>query len=259
MACAGVLLEPTDATALHYRHLATQMARTMKSKSVEDVLLDRARGHVVSKFDPVGGGVHCSLGGGAHDFIVTSTLASQGPPAVGRAIGAGLARHLGVETPFPRNFVSFVSCGDGSVNNAHMLAAVNTAEYARFRSFKCPTVFCVTDNDICISLRGHGWLTKGWLKKLRMPLFECDGTNMADVWKTTAGECKQHDTPHCRCRCRPCALPPPHSPLQRAWQHTLDPPPHARTHPGLSGARVRPVMCGHLLIGPRGRARVCKC
>ena len=209
MACAGVLLEPTDATALHYRHLATQMARTMKSKSVEDVLLDRARGHVVSKFDPVGGGVHCSLGGGAHDFIVTSTLASQGPPAVGRAIGAGLARHLGVETPFPRNFVSFVSCGDGSVNNAHMLAAVNTAEYARFRSFKCPTVFCVTDNDICISLRGHGWLTKGWLKKLRMPLFECDGTNMADVWKTTAGECKQHDTPHCRCRCRPCALPPP--------------------------------------------------
>ena len=78
MACAGVQLLSTDATALHYRHLATQMARALQSKTMDEVLLDRARGHVVSSLDPVGGGVHCSLGGGAHDFIVTSTLASQG-------------------------------------------------------------------------------------------------------------------------------------------------------------------------------------
>jgi hypothetical protein len=31
-------------------------------KSMDDVLLDRARGHVISKLDPVSGGVHCALG-----------------------------------------------------------------------------------------------------------------------------------------------------------------------------------------------------
>lgn len=45
--------------------------------------------------------------------------------------------------------VSFVSVGDGSVNNAHFLSAVNLAEYAMHRSFKCPVVFVVTDNDVC--------------------------------------------------------------------------------------------------------------
>jgi 2-oxoisovalerate dehydrogenase E1 component len=108
MACAGVLLRDTDATALHYRHLATQVARALRTKTMDEVLLDRARGHVVSMMDPVGGGVHCSLGGGDYDFVVTSTLASQGPPAVGRAMGAALARHLKVDTPFPQGFVSFV-------------------------------------------------------------------------------------------------------------------------------------------------------
>lgn len=96
-------------------------------------MLDRARGHVVSTRDPVGGGVHCSLGGLASDFIVTSTLASQAPPAVGRAIAGGLANFLGVETPFPKDFVSYVSVGDGSVNNAHFLTAVNLADYTAFR------------------------------------------------------------------------------------------------------------------------------
>ena len=61
----------------------------------QKVLLDRARGHTVSTLDPVGGGVHCSLGGGPYDFVVTSTLASQGPPAVGRAMGTALAHRLG--------------------------------------------------------------------------------------------------------------------------------------------------------------------
>jgi hypothetical protein len=46
----------------------------------EEILLDRARGHVVSSLDPVTGGGHCCIGGGKYDFLVTSTLASQVRP-----------------------------------------------------------------------------------------------------------------------------------------------------------------------------------
>ena len=189
------------------------------------MLLDRARGHVVSALDPVGGGVHCSLGGDELDFIVTSTLASQGPPAVGRAMGAGLAHHLGVVrltnppprlrpvllcSPFAqpsllgRGSISFVTTGDGSVNNGHFLSAVNMAQYAKHRGFNCPVVFgcaaaapllhgscgthhghSISDNDLCISLRGHGWLQQGWIKGLQMPVFKAHAGNVVDVWRAT--------------------------------------------------------------------------
>eukprot|EP00039_Didymoeca_costata_P012091 m.172946 g.172946 ORF g.172946 m.172946 type:complete len:817 (+) comp15379_c0_seq5:135-2585(+) len=185
MGCIGAQLKDTDSMALHYRHLATQIARQLRSQDLDSVLLNRARGHVVSAQDPVGGGVHCSLGGGVHDHIVTSTLASQTTPAVGRGIGAGLVHQLGIDTPFPKDFVSFVSVGDGSVNNAHFLSGLNMAQYAKFRNFKCPTMFCVTDNDLCISLRGHGWLSK-FVEGLSIPLFVADGQDMFDLWNTTA-------------------------------------------------------------------------
>eukprot|EP00040_Diaphanoeca_grandis_P034178 m.210690 g.210690 ORF g.210690 m.210690 type:complete len:804 (-) comp33088_c0_seq1:655-3066(-) len=184
LSAIGLILRNNDSMALHYRHLGTQIARQMTEKDLELILLNRARGHVVSKLDPVTGGVHCSLGGGVYDFIVTSTLASQGPPAVGRAIGNSLAHHLKMPNPrFPKDAVSYVSTGDGSVNNAHFLSAINMAEYAKFRQFKCPMVFGISDNNICISLKGYGWLTSEWLKKLRMPLYEVDGTNLLDIWK----------------------------------------------------------------------------
>tara|TARA_R110002050_G_scaffold270974_1_gene414068 strand:- start:262 stop:441 length:180 start_codon:yes stop_codon:yes gene_type:complete len=49
--------------------------------------ISSARSYCVSKQDPVTGGRHCALGGGVNDFYVTSTIASQGPQAVGRALG----------------------------------------------------------------------------------------------------------------------------------------------------------------------------
>ena len=54
-----------------------------------------------------------------------------------------LAHLLGAkdDSPFPSDFVSYVSTGDGSVNNAHFLSALNLAEYTRHRGFKCPVVF----------------------------------------------------------------------------------------------------------------------
>lgn len=110
MSAVGMALRPNDAMALHYRHVATNMARQLKSgRPMKEVLLDRARGYTVSTLDPVTGGVHCAIGGGPYDFIVTSTLASQCPPAVGRALGGPLSHQLGLtDTLFENDFISYV-------------------------------------------------------------------------------------------------------------------------------------------------------
>ena len=77
-AAVGAILKPDDAMALHYRHTSASIARQLKAgKSLEQILLDRARGHTVSSLDPVTGGHHCAIGGSDYDFLVTSTLASQ--------------------------------------------------------------------------------------------------------------------------------------------------------------------------------------
>ena len=70
------------------------------------------------------------------------------------------------------------------MNNAHFLSAINLAEYAQHRGFKCPCVFGISDNDLCISLKGYGWLTFV-SKRLGMPLFTCNGNDMADVYEAT--------------------------------------------------------------------------
>jgi len=89
LGAVGLWLRPTDAVALHYRHLATSIVRALQSgKNLDEILLARARGYVVSASDPVCGGRHCAIGGSPYDFVVTSTLASQAGPAVGRALGA---------------------------------------------------------------------------------------------------------------------------------------------------------------------------
>jgi 2-oxoisovalerate dehydrogenase E1 component len=144
LGAVGLVLRPDDGVALHYRHLATQVARHARplletgggesplasTAALAPLFLDRARGYVVSSLDPVTGGAHCALGGGPHDFLVTSTLASQATPAVGRALAPGLMGHLNVADRclFPPKAISYVSVGDGSVNNAHFLAAVNFAK-----------------------------------------------------------------------------------------------------------------------------------
>ena len=193
-----------DAVALHYRHLSINIVRQlMMGKSMEDILLDRARGYVVSSLDPVTGGVHCALGGESkRDFIVTSTLASQTPPAVGRALGFSLARNLlGTDYPqyvqrssgdantyFPSP-VSFVTLGDGSVNNAHFLSALNLSLFARHKRFKCPVVFGISDNNLSISLKSSGYL-KSFVKRLAadnlsIPVFVANGRDMFDVYDKT--------------------------------------------------------------------------
>mmetsp|Transcript_35105 Transcript_35105/g.100836 ORF Transcript_35105/g.100836 Transcript_35105/m.100836 type:complete len:796 (+) Transcript_35105:71-2458(+) len=183
----GLALRPTDLIALHYRHLGTGLMRALRSgSSMETILLNRARGFCVSTLDPVSNGHHCLLGGGPYDFLVTSTLASQSPPAVGRAAGLRLASHLNVlSSQFPPDAVSYVSVGDGSVNNSHFLSATNLAEYMRHRGFQCPVVFAISDNGLCISLRGRGWLSEFVERRLGMPVFRTDGNDLASVYSGT--------------------------------------------------------------------------
>ena len=140
----GLALRDSDPCALHYRHVAAQISRQLLSgKDLDEILLDRARAYACSTLDPVTGGVHCALGSGTlYDPYVTSTLASQAPSAVGRGLAIPLSNAmLNSDALYPSDAVSFVSVGDGSVNNAMFLAALNMSEYAQHRSFKCPIVF----------------------------------------------------------------------------------------------------------------------
>ena len=99
--------------------------------------------------------------------------------AVGRALGGPLANANGVDTIFPQDFVSYVSIGNGSADNAHFLSATNIARYAQHKGTKmfqqaavslccerhhlclagnkCPVVFGISDNKMCISLKSDGW------------------------------------------------------------------------------------------------------
>eukprot|EP01051_Picozoa_sp_SAG22_P015685 SAG22_NODE_2086_length_3031_cov_4.223056_6_plen_257_part_01 len=54
------------------------------------------------------------------------------------------------------------------------------------RGYKCPVVFAVSDNDLCISLKGHGWLDKFLDSRAAgLPRFEADGNDLAAVHAQT--------------------------------------------------------------------------
>ena len=173
-------------------------------------MVDRARGHVTSKLDPVTGGVHCAIGTakgestnalGGGDYVVTSTLASQCPPAVGRALGFSMADALKPDTSVKP--VSFVTVGDGSIHNAHFLSAFNLARHARFRNTKCPVVFGVSDNGLSISYPTDGYAdylfskyssqpqgalstgSRAIADRDGVPVFKANGCDMLDVYDKT--------------------------------------------------------------------------
>jgi len=179
----ALALRPTDPAALHYRHLGCTIARQMqRGMGIKQILLDRARGYTIATSDPVTGGVHCSLGGDPrYDFLVTSTLASQGPQAVGRALAIG---HL-PQGKWPTDAISFVSCGDGSINNSEWLSAVNAAEYIEHRRRACPVLFAISDNGLSISLKGAGWASRWVEQRLGMSVYQADGSNLASMLRAS--------------------------------------------------------------------------
>ena len=183
LATLALALRPTDPAALHYRHLGALIARQLqRGVPIGDVLLDRARGYTIATSDPVTSGAHCSLGGDPdYDFLVTSTLASQGPQAVGRALALA---HL-PQAKWPSDALSLVSCGDGSINNSEWLSAVNAAEYIQHRRRACPVLFAITDNGMSISLKGHGWTNKWAQQRLGMRVFGADGSSLAQLMRAS--------------------------------------------------------------------------
>jgi len=189
MAGAALPLGPGGSVALHYRHLATNLARFGAGNDDEawrSVLLGRARAHAVSSLDPVTRGGHCALGGCEGDVLVTSTLASQCPPAVGRALGGALARWKAPQAAkFGAGAVHFVTLGSGSLSNGHFLSAVNLARHAAKEGRRVPVVFGVSDNGLCISLKD----TSSYLRDLALnsgvKVFEARGNDVEDVYERT--------------------------------------------------------------------------
>ena len=211
VACA---LESEDSMALHYRHVATSIARQLLSntttnnnkrsgndqidydQTLQNILLARARGFTVSRNDPVTGGVHCSIGGGPQDYIVTSTLASQCPAAVGRALGYSLA-----SKKEKRRKISFVTVGDGSIHNHHFLSSWNLARHAKHSRVKCPIVFGISDNGLSISYATNNYVStlfRGPNEDPLVPAFHVNGQDMMDIYSQTKEACdyaRQYQTP----------------------------------------------------------------
>jgi 2-oxoisovalerate dehydrogenase E1 component len=189
LASAGCVIEDHDSVALHYRHLAINIARQLcQGVSLEQILLDRARGYTVSKNDPVTGGVHCSIGSkasrqGSGDFVVTSTLASQCPSAVGRALGYSL-RKTESDGNEGRE-VSFVTLGDGSIHNHHFWSAFHLSRHARHKRIKCPIVFGISDNGLSISYKTAGYVDTLFANDNLIPRYCANGNDIMDVYSQT--------------------------------------------------------------------------
>ena len=205
LASAACVLQPEDSLALHYRHLSINLTRQLllqqaPNNGLEQLLLDRARGYTVSRHDPVTGGVHCSIGsdpamyanrdGG--DFVVTSTLASQCPAAVGRGLAYSLSPRK-KERP-----ISVVTVGDGSVHNSHFWSAFHLARHARHRNIKCPVLFGISDNGLSISYKTGGYVDTLFGHDPLIPCFRVNGNDMMDVYSQTrvaADYCRTKQAP----------------------------------------------------------------
>jgi 2-oxoisovalerate dehydrogenase E1 component len=196
---AGVVFQPQDSTALHYRHTAISLARQLHgegSRTMDELLLGRARGYAVSREDPVTGGVHCSIGGAANEYLVTSTLSSQCPPAVGRALGYALAEDDSVEQKRQKSkedkAISFVTIGDGSLHNHHFLSSLTLARHAKHLQVKCPVVFGISDNGISISYRTKQYVDTVFPAHVEdplLPVFRANGQDMCSVYDNTKKAC----------------------------------------------------------------------
>jgi pyruvate/2-oxoglutarate/acetoin dehydrogenase E1 component/TPP-dependent pyruvate/acetoin dehydrogenase alpha subunit len=190
---AGLCLQEDDSLALHYRHVAINLCRQLSTDqaSIQEIILNRARGYTVSRHDAVTGGVHCSIGSSSgHDYVVTSTLASQCPSAVGRALGYALCK-----SPLASSRrISMVTVGDGSVHNHHFWSAFHLARHSRHRKIRCPVVFGVSDNGLSISYKTNGYVDTLWKNDPIVPLFTVNGNDFLHVYSQTMEAAKYSRT-----------------------------------------------------------------
>jgi 2-oxoisovalerate dehydrogenase E1 component len=186
LSSVGLCLKPYDSLALHYRHGGVNICRQIVSNQSprNEIILNRARGYTVSKNDPVTGGVHCSIGSNSgQDYIVTSTLASQCPSAVGRALGYSLLRQHNQDKTYRP--ISVVTIGDGSVHNHHFWSAFHLARHARHQNKRCPVVFGVSDNNWSISYKTGGYVDTLWLDDPLVLLYKVNGNDFQHVYSQT--------------------------------------------------------------------------
>lgn len=168
----GLALRKTDNLALHYRHLSTSLVRNMEDEVSYQQLLDRAYSYTVSKNDPISRGRHCLLGGNKNDFLTTSTLASQVPSALGRALA------------IQDDAISMVTLGDGSINHSHFLSALNLAAHFSYMGQDVPIVFGVSVNDISISYKLNNW-TQQFAQHIPIESYSADARDYQQILDQT--------------------------------------------------------------------------
>jgi TPP-dependent pyruvate/acetoin dehydrogenase alpha subunit len=232
LSAAAFSLESYDDVALHYRHLGISLARQLRRRGPEcmpGLLLDRARGYTVSKQDPVTGGVHCSIGshqGPGRDYLVTSTLASQCPPAVGRALGYSLAlQQQQGERKKNSKPVSMVTVGDGSVHNHHFWSAFHLARHAKHRSIQCPLIVGISNNGLSISYETKDYVNTLFQQDPLVSLFQADGRDMMSVYDQTKQAAK-----YARQRSAPAVIL--YQKIMRRFGHAASDRQHAYLDPG---------------------------
>jgi 2-oxoisovalerate dehydrogenase E1 component len=158
-AVLGAVLRPTDPAYLHYRSGAFMMARYRRGAADGlisddcDPLWDTLLSLVASADDPIAQGRH-KVWGSRPLWVLpqTSTIASHLPKAVGAAFAIERARRLGLPLGVPADSIAYCSFGDGSVNHATALAAINAARYSHRRGSPTPILFCCEDNGWGISV-----------------------------------------------------------------------------------------------------------
>ena len=198
-AAVAAALRPTDPALLHYRSGAFYCARAGQVDNT-DPIRDVLRGLVASAEEPIAGGRHKVFGHPDLQIIpVTSTIASHLPRAVGLGFAVERGRRLGAEVAWPADAIAVCSFGDGSVNHASAVAALNTAGWCDHSGLRIPVLFVCEDNGIGLSVRSpEGWVAMVLRAKPGLRYLAADGCDLAatyDAASEAAGWVRRYRRP----------------------------------------------------------------
>src|SRR5947207_6226766 len=182
-AAVAAALRPTDPALLQYRSGAFYCARAAQAGDT-DPIRDVLRGLVASAAEPIAGGRHKVFGHPDLQIIpVTSTIASHLPRAVGLGFAVERGRRQGAEVVWPSDAVAVCSFGDGSVNHASAVAALNTAGWCDHSGLRIPVLFVCEDNGIGLSVRSpEGWVMEALSAKPGLRYSAADGCDLAATY-----------------------------------------------------------------------------
>ncbi len=187
-AAVAAALRPDDPALLHYRSGAFYCARAGQVPG-SDAIRDVLRGLVASAKDPIAGGRHKVFGHpDLHVIPTTATIGSHLPRAVGLAFAVERGR------PVPRtgaaelaeDAVVVCSFGDGSVNHASAVAALNTAGWFDHSKLRLPLLFVCEDNGLGLSVPSpQGWVAAALRSRPGVAYYAGDGCDLAATYDAT--------------------------------------------------------------------------